>query len=168
MRYRHCVRLRRLSQRCRIGRSGAGRYRCNWCPVPPPDLVTSVKSDLEKRLSKNLKQGMVPGVSRSLYPVVLSESERESPWGQVQMLLASAARLPREIVSDSRRTLGLVTTPEKLVAAFNVFSRSFGGALPGRAPRRCAGQPRLGADQDDPRLSNGEAETMRIRALPAH
>jgi hypothetical protein len=38
------------------------------------------------------------------------------------MLLASAARLPREIVSDSRRTLGLVTTPEKLVAAFNVFS----------------------------------------------
>ena len=84
--------------------------------------MTSVKSDLEKRLSKNLKQGMVPDVSRSLYQVLLSELERESPWGQVQTLLASAARLPREIVSDSRRTLGLVTAPEKLVAAFNVFS----------------------------------------------
>jgi hypothetical protein len=89
---------------------------------PPSNLVASVKSDLEKRLSKNLKQGMVPGVSRSLYQLVLSESEREGPWDQVQMLLASAARLPREIVSDSRRTLGLVMTPEKLVAAFNVFS----------------------------------------------
>lgn len=90
--------------------------------APPPDLVTSVKSDLEKRLCKNLKQGMVPSVSRSLYQIVLSESEREGPWDQVQTLLASAARLPREIVSDPRRTLGLVTTPEKLVAAFNVFS----------------------------------------------
>ena len=38
------------------------------------------------------------------------------------MLLASAARLPREIFSDSRRMLGHVTTPENLVAAFNVFS----------------------------------------------
>ena len=84
--------------------------------------MATVQSDLENRLSKNLIQGMVPGVSGKPSPGRLSESERERPWDQVQTLLASAARLPREIVSDSRRTLGLVTAPDKLVAAFNVFS----------------------------------------------
>jgi hypothetical protein len=90
--------------------------------APPGDLVASVKSDLENRLSKNVKQGMVPGVSRSAYQIKPSESERESPWDQVQTLLYSAARLPREVFSDSRRMLGLVTKPDILVAAFNVFS----------------------------------------------
>jgi hypothetical protein len=90
--------------------------------APPADLVANVKSDLENRLSKNLIQGMVPGISRSSYQIRLSESESEGPWDQVQTLLASAARLPREIFSDTRRTLGLVTKPDRLVEAFNLFS----------------------------------------------
>ena len=90
--------------------------------APPADLVASVKSDLENRLSQNLKQGMVPGISRSAYQIKLSESESDGPWDQVQTFLYSAARLPREIFSDSRRMLGLVTKPDLLVAAFNVFS----------------------------------------------
>jgi len=90
--------------------------------APPADLIANVKSDLENRLSKNLIQGMVPGISRSSYQIRLSESESEGPWDQVQTLLASAARLPREIFSDTRRTLGLVTKPDRLVEAFNVFS----------------------------------------------
>jgi hypothetical protein len=90
--------------------------------APPADLVASVKSDLEKRLSKNVKQGMAPGVSRSSYQIKLTESEVEGPWDQVQTLLCRAARLPREVFSESRRMFGLVTKPESLVAAFNVFS----------------------------------------------
>ena len=87
----------------------------------PVGLVDSVKADLMARLGKNLEQGMVPGISRSRYQIVLSESEREGPWDQVQTFLATAARLPREIVSDSRRMLGLVAKPEVLLAAFDVF-----------------------------------------------
>ena len=90
--------------------------------APPADLVASIKSDLESRLGKNLKQGMVPGVSRSLFQIVLSESEHEGPWDQVQTLLASAARLPREVVCDTRRMLGFAAKPEELLAAFDVFS----------------------------------------------
>jgi hypothetical protein len=87
----------------------------------PAGLVDSVKSDLTIRLGKNLEQGMVPGISRSRYQLVLSESEREGPWDQVQTLLTTAARLPREVVSDSRRMLGLIAKPEILLTAFDVF-----------------------------------------------
>ncbi|MGA2491574.1 MAG: hypothetical protein ABSF67_01340 [Roseiarcus sp.] len=90
--------------------------------APPADLVTTVKSDLESRLSKNLQQGMVTGVSRSSFQIKLSESGREGPWDQIQTFLASAARLPRECVSDSRRTLRLVAKSDIVLAAFNVFS----------------------------------------------
>lgn len=89
---------------------------------PPASLVGAVKADLTHRLGKNLEQGMVPGISRSRYQISLAESDREGRWDQVQTLLSSAARLPREIFSDSRRMLGLVTKPDVLVAAFNVFA----------------------------------------------
>ena len=88
---------------------------------PPAGLVESVKSDLKDRLGKNLEQGMVPGFSRSRYQIVISESQREGPWDQVQTFLAAAARLPREVASDSRRMLGLVAQPDALLAAFDVF-----------------------------------------------
>lgn len=88
----------------------------------PKGLVDAVKADLTNRLRKNLEQGMVPGFSRSRYQISLAESGYEGPWDQVQTLLSTAARLPREIFADSRRMLGLVTKPEVLVAAFNVFA----------------------------------------------
>jgi hypothetical protein len=87
----------------------------------PTGLVESVKADLTVRLNKNLTQGMVPGISRSRYQIILTESEKEGPWDQVLTFLTSAARLPREIVSDTRRTLRLTTSPEDLLAAFDVF-----------------------------------------------
>ncbi|MGE4043549.1 MAG: hypothetical protein AB7F35_01755 [Acetobacteraceae bacterium] len=87
----------------------------------PAGIVDSVKADLTARLGKNLEQGMVPGISRSRYQLVLSESEREGPWDQVQTFLTTVARLPREVVSDSRRMLGLIAKPEMLLTAFDVF-----------------------------------------------
>jgi hypothetical protein len=39
----------------------------------------------------------------------------------VQTFLASAARLPREVMSDSFRMRGLVTKAEAFVHAFNLF-----------------------------------------------
>ena len=87
----------------------------------PAGLVDSVKADLTARLAKNLEQGMGPGISRSRYQIVLTETEREGPRDQVQTFLTTAARLPREIVCDSRRMLGLIARPEALLAAFNVF-----------------------------------------------
>jgi hypothetical protein len=87
----------------------------------PARLVETIKADLMVRLTKNLKQGMVPGISRSRYQLSSAESSREGPWDQVQTFLASAARLPREVFSDARRMFGMVTTTEALVTAFNVF-----------------------------------------------
>jgi hypothetical protein len=88
---------------------------------PPTDLAELVKAELTERLRKNLEQGMVPGVSRSRYQLSSAQSDRESPWDQVQTFLASAARLPREVFADARRMFGLLTKPDVLVAAFNVF-----------------------------------------------
>ncbi len=88
---------------------------------PPPNLVEIIKSDLTERLKKNLKQGMIPGISRSRYQISSIESAREGPWDQVQTFLASAARFPREIFSEARRMFGMVTSAEALVAAFDVF-----------------------------------------------
>jgi hypothetical protein len=87
----------------------------------PPHLLETVKADLTGRLKENLKQGLVPGISRSRYQISPTESARESPWDQVLTFLGSAAQLPREVFSNPRRMFGLVTQRETLVAAFNVF-----------------------------------------------
>jgi hypothetical protein len=47
----------------------------------PARFVENIKADLTERLKKNLKQGMVPGISRSRYQISASESAREGPSG---------------------------------------------------------------------------------------
>jgi hypothetical protein len=88
---------------------------------PPANLVENIRADLTERLKKNLKQGVVPGISRSRYQSSAPQSTREGPWDQVQTFLASAARFPREVFSDARRMFGILSSAEALVAAFNVF-----------------------------------------------
>ncbi len=67
------------------------------------------------------KRGMVPGVSRSRFQIAASETDREGPWDLVQTFLMTAARLPREVATQTGRMRGLKAKPEDLVAAFDVF-----------------------------------------------
>ena len=78
-------------------------------------------NDLKQRLETHLGNGAAPGIVRMKASLSAYEDAHYSPWGTVQTFLASAARLPREVMSDPFRMRGLVTKPEALVSAFDLF-----------------------------------------------
>jgi hypothetical protein len=88
---------------------------------PPPDLVERIKEDLTKRLRRNLDHGVTPGINRSQMQISLQEGHREGPWDLVVTFLASTASMPREIITDKVRMRGLVSSPEAMIRAFDLF-----------------------------------------------
>ena len=88
---------------------------------PTQSLIDEVLSGLERRLEANLDKGMVPNISRTHAQLSLQEDENQTPWGTVQTFLASAARLPRHVLTDPFRMRGLVTKADDLLQAFNPF-----------------------------------------------
>jgi hypothetical protein len=89
--------------------------------APPDRLLNEVLAGLRKRLEGHLGKEAAPGMTRMEAKLSLHEDEHHSPWGMVQTFLASAARLPREVMSDPFRMRGLVSKPEALLTAFDVF-----------------------------------------------
>jgi hypothetical protein len=86
-----------------------------------PALMQEVRTGLIKRLSANLDRGMACGISRTVTQLSSIEDQRQSPWGAVQTFLTSAAKLPRELITDPFRVRGLVVNRDELIKAFDVF-----------------------------------------------
>ena len=89
--------------------------------APPDSLLDEVLAGLRKRLEGHLGKEAAPGITRMEAKLSLHEDEHHSPWGTVQTFLASAARLPREVMSDPFRMRGLVSKPEALLTVFDLF-----------------------------------------------
>ncbi|MBU8541698.1 hypothetical protein [Falsiroseomonas tokyonensis] len=89
--------------------------------APPDSLLDEVLAGLRKRLEGHLGKEAAPGITRMEAKLSLHEDEHHSPWGTVQTFLASAVRLPREVMSDPFRMRGLVSKPEALLTAFDLF-----------------------------------------------
>jgi len=89
--------------------------------TPPDSLLRDVLDDLKQRLETHLGKGAAPGIVRIEASLSAREDAHYSPWGTVQTFLASAARLPREVMSDPFRMRGLVTEAEAFLRAFNLF-----------------------------------------------
>jgi hypothetical protein len=87
----------------------------------PNTLLDDVLADLGKRLEAHLGKEAAPGIVRIAATLDAHEDSHHSPWGTVQTFLASAARLPREVISDPYRMRGLATEPEALIRAFDIF-----------------------------------------------
>lgn len=88
---------------------------------PTADLMERVTTGLKQRLAANLGRGMVPNVSRTAVNLPAHQDECQTPWGAVQTFLASAARLPREVIANPFRMRGLSAKPEPFLEAFDVF-----------------------------------------------
>jgi len=86
----------------------------------PPDSL-NVLELLKKRLETHLGKGAAPCIVRIEASLSAREDAHYSPWSTVQTFLASAARLPREVMSDPFRMRSLLTKPEALVSAFDLF-----------------------------------------------
>lgn len=67
---------------------------------------------LKKRLETRLGKEAAPSIVRIEASLSARDDAHYSPRGTVQTLLASVARLPREVISDSFRMRGLVTKAE--------------------------------------------------------
>lgn len=89
--------------------------------TPADSQLKAVLDGLKKRLEAHLGKEAGPGITRMEASISMREEGSHSPWGVVQTFLASAARLPREVMSDPFRMRGLVSKPEALVAAFDLF-----------------------------------------------
>ena len=88
--------------------------------TPPDSLLRHVLEDLTQRLETHLGKG-APGIVRIEASLSAREDAHYSPWGTVQTFLASAARLPREVMSDRFRMQRLVTEAEAFLRAFDLF-----------------------------------------------
>ena len=90
--------------------------------TPAPDsLLSEVLELLKKRLETHLGKEAAPGIVQIDATLSSREDAHYSPWGVVQTFLASAAQLPREVMSDPFRMRNLVTEAEAFLRAFNVF-----------------------------------------------
>lgn len=89
--------------------------------TPPDSLLGEALDGLKKRLEAHLGKEGGPGITRMEARLSPHEEGSHSPWGTVQTFLASAARLPREVMSDPFRMRGLVSKPEALLTAFDLF-----------------------------------------------
>lgn len=89
--------------------------------TPSDRLLSDVLDDLKQRLETHLGKGAAPGIVRIEAGLSAREDAHYSPWGTVQTFLASAARLPREVISDPFRMRGLVTEAEAFLRAFDLF-----------------------------------------------
>ena len=87
---------------------------------PSPDLMNKVRDGLASRLAANLARGMGAGLSFSTVQLSSGDDGRNGPWGAIQTLLASAARLPREVITDRFRLQGLVVKPEPFIRVFDL------------------------------------------------
>ena len=88
---------------------------------PPDSLLSSVLDRLRQRLEAHLGKEGAPGITRMEARLDAREDAHQSPWGTVQTFLASAARLPREVMSNPFRMRGLVTQAEAFMRAFDLF-----------------------------------------------
>ena len=88
---------------------------------PTQSFMDEVLTGLKQRLEANLAKGMVPNISRTQAQLSVREDENQTPWGTVQTFLASAARLPRQVLTDPFRMRGLVITRDELLRAFDPF-----------------------------------------------
>ncbi len=89
--------------------------------TPPDSLLSDVLELLKKRLETHLGKEAAPGIVQIEASLSAREDAHYSPWGTVQTFLASAARLPREVISDPFRMRGLVTKAEAFLGAFDLF-----------------------------------------------
>ena len=87
----------------------------------PDSLLHEVLEDLKQRLEAHLDKRAALGIVRIEASLASRESASYSPWGAAQTFLATAARLPREVMSEPFRMLGLATKAEAFVRAFDVF-----------------------------------------------
>jgi hypothetical protein len=83
--------------------------------------VERIVSSLTDRLRQNLEGGMRTAVSRTSVQIAAEENEQESPWGTIQTFLTSAARMPREAISDGFFFRGLAVEQEAFLRAFDIF-----------------------------------------------
>jgi len=88
---------------------------------PTQSFMDEVLTGLKQRLEANLAKGMVPNISRTQAQLWVREDVNQTPWGTVQRFLASAARLPRQVLTDPFRMNGLVITRDELLRAFDPF-----------------------------------------------
>ncbi|MBR0670697.1 hypothetical protein [Neoroseomonas soli] len=89
--------------------------------APPDSLLDEVLAGLRKRLEAHLGKEAAPGIARMEARLDAREDAHHSPWGTVQTFLVSAARLPREVMSDPFRMRGLTTEADALLRAFDIF-----------------------------------------------
>jgi hypothetical protein len=85
------------------------------------NAVERIVSSLTDRLRQNLEGGMRTAVSRTSVQIAAEENEQESPWGTIQTFLISAARMPREAISDGFFFRGLAVEQEAFLRAFDLF-----------------------------------------------
>lgn len=89
--------------------------------APPDRLLREVLDGLRKRLQAHLGKESAPGLTRMETRLDAREDGSHSPWGTVQTFLASAAELPRKVMSDPFRMRGLETGAEAFLRAFDIF-----------------------------------------------
>lgn len=90
--------------------------------APPDSLLEDVLAGLQKRLEAHLGKEAAPGITRMEAQLDAREDAHHSPWGAVQTFVVSAARLPREVMSDPFRMRGLTTEADAFLRAFDIFS----------------------------------------------